>query len=222
MKQQTGKTKYALISAIAMLAIAVIASVSALFAWFAQSGGARMNGAQLSVVGENVRLGDFIALTRTYDFGENGTFGENLTYKREGSAYYLYDNDASDFIYNGTEKIPLALDGLTKKETITLEIQFYAHESYDTYSVSLRNVEGAPDVLSHISYGEGKNLAAGTVILIDKAALVHGTGETENDKVLTATIEFAVDFTADNAFEAARNKGFSVGEIVIEVGRNGA
>lgn len=126
MKKTSKKTQYkGIVSAFLLLLVALIASVSALFAWFSDRSRVALGGTDLSVIGAGVTLGD-LTLTRTL-----GAHTQTLHYVRDGNAYYE----------NGT-KTPLVLDAVAQDEEVALAIKVKADEGQNAYSVTLSGLSG--------------------------------------------------------------------------------
>lgn len=135
MKKTSKKTPYkGVVSAFLLLVVALIASVSALFAWFSDRSKAVIGGTDFTVVGANVTLGD-IDLTRTL-----GAQTQTLHYMRDGNAYYLSRNGAA-VVENGA-KIPLAIDALAQDEEVALAIKVKADKELKNYSITLSGLSG--------------------------------------------------------------------------------
>lgn len=135
MNKTSKKTQYkGVVSAFLLLLLALIASVSALFAWFSDRSRAALGGTELSVIGADVTLGE-ITLTRTL-----GGHSQTQHYFRDGNGYYLGENGA--IVTVDGAKIPLALDAVAQNEEISLVIKVKAENGLSAYSVDLSGLSG--------------------------------------------------------------------------------
>lgn len=147
MKTTSNKTQYkGVISAFVLLLAAIILSVSALYAWFADRDRVNVGNMSLSVVGANVTLGD-ITLTRNVTLSSGKAVTEIETYRRDGNGYYLYENGTA-VLENGRKR-PLALNALTGggREWVQVSVRFKPDEGYDGYEIYFDDVRG--DLYEH-------------------------------------------------------------------------
>lgn len=147
MKTTSNKTQYkGVISAFVLLLAAIILSVSALYAWFADRDRVNVGNMSLSVVGANVTLGD-ITLTRIVSLSSGKTVRETETYRRDGNGYYLYENGTA-VLENGRKR-PLALNALTGggREQVQISVRFKPDEGYDGYEIYFDDIRG--DLFEH-------------------------------------------------------------------------
>lgn len=140
MKKTSRKTQYrSILSAIAMLLVAVVASVSALYAWFAERDRVAVGNVSLSVVGANVTLGD-ITFVRMASLSNGAYVRMEETYCNENDGYYRYENGEAVFVEG--EKQPLAVGSLLGGETVILLIKFKVDNGYDGYEICFNGVGG--------------------------------------------------------------------------------
>lgn len=130
MKTTTSKKiKYGgVLWAIAFLLAAVAASVTSLFAWFADHSKVTVPDADFTITTESVLLGDEIKLTRTLLTAVN-PFVQESRYFRNGDGYYLQNK-------------ALALDALTDGEQAVLTLKFKNTSSFTQFRVYLGGLTG--------------------------------------------------------------------------------